>query len=226
MQYRDKELVKELSRLKVNLMKESLEFLGIDFGDTYNVIEYKNYLVGNPLQLGSSDTGGFSVMGNLSAGETGISPQMFDKLAKLESGHSFGQTLKGNELTGKDLGDAKGHKTYAYGLLYHPVLKKHMDSIKPVWTQKELESLFVYTVKQKADSIKRTYSGINQNQLDVLVSIAFNRGSIPSSISNVIKKNPNDPNLKNMLASWGSNQWGKYPGLRTRRAEEAAWYFA
>jgi hypothetical protein len=41
-------------------------------------------------------------------------------------------------LKGVDYKDANGHRTFGYGLLYHPN-GNYMDQIKAEWTQPELE---------------------------------------------------------------------------------------
>ena len=69
----------------------------------------------------------------------GISDGMINFICQWETGHKFGYTMTSKDLNGYDLHDAGGHKTYGYGLLYHPITQKFMDTIKKTWTQKELE---------------------------------------------------------------------------------------
>ena len=57
------EAIETLRKFSVNLYKSTLEFLGEDLGPTNNKIEYRNYLIDNPIQFGNP--GGFSfVNGN------------------------------------------------------------------------------------------------------------------------------------------------------------------
>lgn len=46
-------LIKEVNYMKVNLLKECYEFLGIDFEETKNDIVYHNYLAEQPLSFGN-----------------------------------------------------------------------------------------------------------------------------------------------------------------------------
>ena len=45
--------IKELSHTIINLYKLVIEDMGYDMGDTNNEIEYRNYLVDNPLDFNS-----------------------------------------------------------------------------------------------------------------------------------------------------------------------------
>ena len=59
----------------------------------------------------------------------GISAGMINFICQYETGKKFGYTMTAKDLNGYDLGDAKGHKTYGYGILYHPVSQKFMYNI-------------------------------------------------------------------------------------------------
>lgn len=52
-------VVSHLNFLKVNLLKESYEYLGFDFGETFNNINYKNRIIANPLEFNFGGGGGF-----------------------------------------------------------------------------------------------------------------------------------------------------------------------
>ena len=85
---------------------------------------------------------------------TGLSDGMINFICQYETGKKFGYTMSVKDLHGYNLHDAKGHLTYGYGLLYHPN-GKLMDQVKKVWTQKELEELFLQHAKYTADRIDK-----------------------------------------------------------------------
>ena len=61
--------IKQISHIKLNLLKECYEYLGIDFGETKNNIIYHNYLAENNLEFGGGNgINGADAM--ISAGET------------------------------------------------------------------------------------------------------------------------------------------------------------
>jgi GH24 family phage-related lysozyme (muramidase) len=234
--------VKELSHAIINLYKLAIEDMGYDMGDTNNEIEYRNYLVDDPIEFKrpfSADdmsTGdGFSVgLNGLvggDPGETGLSDGMLSFICFYESGHQFGYKMTDKDLNGYDLHDAGGHKTYGYGLLYHPVSKKFMDTIKKVWTQQELEILFKIHAKATSNKIdswaQRNNVKLNQNQKDAIASACYNFGPgfLNKGICKLIAKNPNNPAIKNVWAHLSDAQGKRYPGLIRRRQAEANWYF-
>jgi len=234
--------VKELSHTIINLYKLTIEDMGYDMGDTNNEIEYRNYLVDDPIEftrpfsIDDMSTGdGFSVgssgLSGGDPGETGLSAGMLSFICQYETGHQFGYTMTSKDLNGYDLGDAKGHKTYGYGILYHPVSQKFMDTIKSSWTQQELENLFKIHAKSTSNKIdawaQRNSVKLNQNQKDAIASGCYNFGPgfLNKSICKMIAKNPNDPAIKNTWAHLSDAQGKKYPGLIKRRQAEANWYF-
>ena len=234
--------VKELSHTIINLYKLAIEDMGYDMGDTNNEIEYRNYLVDDPIEFTSpfsadamSTGDGFSVgpsgLSGGDPGETGLSAGMLSFICQYETGHQFGYTMTAKDLNGYDLGDAKGHKTYGYGILYHPVSQKFMDTIKSSWTQQELENLFKIHAKSTSNKIdawaQRNSINLNQNQKDAIASGCYNFGPgfLNKSICKMIAKNPNDPAIKNTWAHLSDAQGKKYPGLIKRRQAEANWYF-
>ena len=161
----------------------------------------------------------------------GISDGMINFICQYETDHKFGYTMTSKDLNGYDLKDAKGHKTYGYGLLYHPVNQKFMDSIKQTWTQKELEELFLEHVKiisKKIDAwATKNKVKLNQNQKDAIASACYNfgYGFLNKQICKLIIANPNNPNIRNTWAHLSDVQGKKYPGLIKRRQAEARWYF-
>ena len=161
----------------------------------------------------------------------GISDGMINFICQWETGHKFGYTMTSKDLNGYDLKDAGGHRTYGYGLLYHPTTQKFMDTIKKVWTQKELEQLFLEHAKQaskKIDSWATTNKvKLNQNQKDAIASGCYNfgYGFLNKQICKMIIANPNNPAIRNTWSHLSDVQGKKYPGLIKRRQAEAKWYF-
>lgn len=223
-----------IPRLRVNLIKEIYESLGISLGSTRNEINYRNYMIDNPEAFGQQyglDTGdSISGISGGDPGETGLSNGMLTFICFYETGHRFGYAMTAKDLNGYDLGDAGGHKTYGYGLLYHPN-GKFMDSIKGTWTQQELENIFkvhAKDVSSKIDAWMRKKSvSLNQNQKDAIASGCYNFGVgfLNKSICNMIAQNPNNPAIKETWAHLSDQQGKKYPGLIKRRQAEAKWYF-
>ena len=230
--------IKELSHTIINLYKLVIEDMGYDMGDTNNEIEYRNYLIESPLDFNNRsvyDSGfdpNFAGLSSGDPGETGLSPGMLSFICQYETGHQFGYTMTAKDLNGYDLGDAGGHKTYGYGILYHPVSQKFMDTIKPSWTQQELENLFKVHAKSTSNKIdawaKRNNITLKQAQKDAIASGCYNFGAgfLNKSVCKMIAKNPNDPAIKNVWAHLSDAQGKKYPGLIKRRQAEANWYFS
>ena len=163
--------------------------------------------------------------------DTGLSDGILNKICQWETGHSFGYKMSSKDLNGYDLKDAKGHKTYGYGILYHPVSQKFMDTIKKTWTQNELEELFLIHAKQTSNKIDK-WASINkvkllQRQKDAIASGCYNfgMGFLVKQICKMIMSNPNNPAIRNTWEHLSDVQGKKYPGLITRRKEEARWYF-
>ena len=160
----------------------------------------------------------------------GISNGMINFICQWETGKKFGYTMTAKDLNGYDLHDAGGHKTYGYGLLCHPN-GKYMDTIKKVWTQKELEQLFLQHAKQASTKIdnwaKANKVTLNQNQKDAIASACYNFGFgfLQKQICKIIAANPNNPTIRNTWSHLSDVQGKKYPGLIKRRQAEARWYF-
>lgn len=166
-----------------------------------------------------------------SGNNVGISAGMINFICQYETGKKFGYTMTAKDLNGYDLHDAGGHKTYGYGLLYHPTTQKFMDTIKKVWTQKELEQLFLQHAKQASNKIdawaKVNKVTLNQNQKDAIASACYNFGFgfLQKQICKIIAANPNNPTIRNTWSHLSDVQGKKYPGLIKRRQAEARWYF-
>ena len=165
-----------------------------------------------------------------SVNNVGISAGMINFICQYETGKKFGYTMSVKDLHGYNLHDAKGHLTYGYGLLYHPN-GKLMDQVKKVWTQKELEELFLQHAKYTADRIDKwaitNKIKLTQNQKDAIASGCYNfgMGFLNKQICKLIIANPNNPAIKNTWSHLSDAQGRKYPGLIKRRQAEAKWYF-
>lgn len=166
---------------------------------------------------------------NMEIGDAGVSKFMIAKLCQWECGKTFGHPMTQKELNGVDVGDADGHKTYGYGSLMYDD-KHYMDQVKKVWTQPELEAQFLNDVNKRANKVKAWANShsiqLNQNQIDAIVSGCYNfgMGFLKKNICSMIARNPQDPQIPSTWAHLSDAQGRKYPGLITRRQEEARWY--
>ena len=167
-----------------------------------------------------------------------ISNEMLNQICLFENSKNFGYKMGPQDLQGKNNNDAGGHLTFGYGLLRHPDNGAYMDTIKRVWTQEELENLYQKTISKTTNKVINWASqnklNLNQNQVDALVSMAYNRGTkflsnpekpLDIQLNNLIRQNPNDPQIHNVWSSISNAYAKKYPGLITRRRKEADWYF-
>ncbi len=167
---------------------------------------------------------------NTNTNNIGISIGMINFICQYETGHKFGYKMTAKDLNGYDLHDAKGHRTFGYGLLYHPN-GKLMDTIKQSWTQTELEQLFLQHAKDTSNRIdswaKQNKVKLNQNQKDAIASGCYNfgYGFLNKQICKIIIINPNNPAIRNTWSHLSDVQGKKYPGLIKRRQAEARWYF-
>ena len=132
--------------------------------------------------------------------------------------------LKGYYVKGENI------KTYGYGLRVHPN-GKYMQDIKAVWTQPELEKLFKEKIeKEKAwvlNWANKNNVTLGQGQLDAMVSAVYNYGRtgfLKTGVPALIAQNPNNPAIPEKWAHLSDARAKKFPGLATRRAEEANWY--
>ena len=222
-------IIELIPKIRLDIIKEIYESIGFNLGKTNNEFNYKNYLINDPEMFGNS-FGFDSTLEGGDPGETGLSDGMLNFICKYETGHSFGYSMTAKDLNGYDLGDAKGHKTFGYGLLYHPN-GNYMDSIKGSWSQQELENLFKIHAKEVSDKIDnwKTKKGvnINQNQKDAIASACYNfgLGFLSKPICNMIAQNPNNPAIKESWSHLSDSQGKRFPGLIKRRQAEANWYF-
>jgi lysozyme len=97
-------------------------------------------------------------------------------------------------------------------------------------TKERAESLFLYTVNKFAEQVNGLItSNVNQNQFDMLVSLAYNIGIGNFRTSTLLKKvniNPNDASIRNEFNKWKFANGRVLSGLVSRRAKEAEIYFS
>lgn len=161
-----------------------------------------------------------------------VSRKMIDQICLFETAKKFGHTLSSSELHGVYVkGDAikTKHKTFGYGLLYHPNGKQFMDQVKSSFTQKEIESLYIETINSKGKKILSQISKpLTQDQFDALVCVSYNFGSVPKTLLSLINVNPNDAKIHETWIHLSDAQYKKYgnkvKGLLNRRKLEADWY--
>jgi len=242
--------IEALKYLQLDLVKESLEGLGIDLKYNSNKINYKNYLINDPITFIEPGAGDLTYelsdeelkdyTGDLGDGKVpsdiGVSEEMFKYIYKVESGYAWGTKLPDSLIRGKDI-EGQGKLTYGAGLLYHPNGNLMMN-IKRNWTQEELDNIFVNSIskaaKRVSDWAAKNNIQLTQNQLDALLSGCYNfgfgfltaQGKVYSNTINMIKENPNNPDIKSTWAHISDKQGAKFPGLVKRRIYEANHYFA
>lgn len=162
----------------------------------------------------------------------GLSDDMFQKIIKYETGKQFQYQMSSKDTNGYDLGDAKGHKTYGYGLLFNPTNGSYMDNVKNSYSQSELEDLYCKTATKIINKVynwaENKNLSLNQNQIDSIVCACYNFGTgfLNKSIcKNTIANNPNDfQTIVDQWAHLSDTQGKKFPGLIKRRKFEAEWY--
>ena len=154
------EMLKEIVRTELNEWKD---YRLVNPGTTtntpssnYHFTNFSKWDLGNAFTTFSLDKeNGGSVNGKMtiSASQAGVSPAMLQKICQLEKSKNFGYKMGEKDLAGINLGDANGHLTYGYGLLFHPN-GQYMDTINRRWSQDELESLYMQTVKKISDEVR------------------------------------------------------------------------
>jgi hypothetical protein len=202
----------------------------IEFKKLYNL--YRRLSRKVSAVAGSDEVNNLNIidMENVDLSQLGIDGWSLQFIARMEVGKPFPAKLSPRDLAGVDLGDAKGHKTYGWGSLFHPS-GQYMDSIKSVWSQEELEKCFIASVKQRADIVKNWEQKHNIHLTDaqrgMCVSCCYNFGPgwLNKGVAKMIAANPNDPAIYDVWCNTGSAQFAKYPGLRSRRMAEAGHYF-
>lgn len=129
-------------------------------------------------------------------------------------------------------GDGSGHKTYGYGLLYHPLKKNtYMDQYQTRYSRAELDDLFIIGVYRRYNIViewaRRNNIELNPNQLDALTSLVYNCGSkiLESELGTLIKNNPYNPRIISQWKNTSTNLFKKFPGLKKRRLAELGIYY-
>lgn len=107
----------------------------------------------------------------------------------------------------------------------------HTAGVRPHDTIDELEAerLLVNDLIPIEELVIRECDGINQNQLDALVSFVFNVGIsafLRSTLLRCVKANPANPNIRDEFARWNKAKGVLLAGLIRRRRAEANLYFA
>lgn len=160
---------------------------------------------------------------------TEVSKDAISQICKWETRKDFGYQMQPKDLQGYYV-KGENIKTYGYGLRVHPN-GKYMQDIKTVWTQPELEKLFKEKIeKEKAwvlNWANKNNVTLGQGQLDAMVSAVYNYGRtgfLKTGVPALIAQNPNNPAIPEKWAHLSDARAKKYPGLATRRAEEANWY--
>ena len=160
---------------------------------------------------------------------TEVSKDAISQICKWETKKDFGYQMQPKDLQGYYV-KGENIKTYGYGLRVHPN-GKYMQDIKAVWTQPELEKLFKEKIeKEKAwvlNWANKNNVTLGQGQLDAMVSAVYNYGRtgfLKTGVPALIAQNPNNPAIPEKWAHLSDARAKKYPGLATRRAEEANWY--
>ena len=160
---------------------------------------------------------------------TEVSKDAISQICKWETRKDFGYQMQPKDLKGYYV-KGENIKTYGYGLRVHPNGKYRQD-IKAVWTQPELEKLFKEKIeKEKAwvlNWANKNNVTLGQGQLDAMVSAVYNYGRtgfLKTGVPALIAQNPNNPAIPEKWAHLSAARAKKFPGLATRRAEEANWY--
>jgi len=160
---------------------------------------------------------------------TEVSKDAISQICKWETKKDFGYQMQPKDLQGYYV-KGENIKTYGYGLRVHPN-GKYMQDIKAVWTQPELEKLFKEKIeKEKAwvlNWANKNNVTLGQGQLDAMVSAVYNYGRtgfLKTGVPALIAQNPNNPAIPEKWAHLSDARAKKFPGLATRRAEEANWY--
>lgn len=182
-----------------------------------------------------NETGQMTQQGYQGPGATSVSERGINMISIFETSHPFGYKMGYDDLHGIPDGD---HKAYGYGLRNHPDGIHFMEE-RPVWTQEELERLYVETINKRVSQAivrwaKKHGLTLSQQQFDAIASIAYNVG--PGVLDNyelfttTIPSNPRDPNIVqtwNKTAITSKNKNGeRVPtrGLIERRKKEVTLY--
>ena len=160
---------------------------------------------------------------------TDVSEAAISQICKWETRKDFGYQMQPKDLQGYYL-KGENIKTYGYGLRVHPN-GQYMQNIKAVWTQPELEKLFKEKIEKEKEWVmnwaRKNNVTLGQGQLDAMVSAVYNYGRtgfMKTGMPAMIAQNPNNPEIPEKWAHLSDARAKRFPGLVTRRAEEANWY--
>jgi GH24 family phage-related lysozyme (muramidase) len=160
---------------------------------------------------------------------TTVSENAISQICKWETRKDFGYQMQPKDLNGYFV-RGENKKTYGYGLRTHPN-GQYMQDVKAVWTQPELEQLFKQKIGIETNWVlnwaNKNNVQLGQGQLDAMVSAVYNYGRtgfLKTGMPALIAQNPNNPAIPQRWAHLSDARAAKYPGLVTRRAEEANWY--
>ena len=126
--------------------------------------------------------------------------------------------------------DPVGKWTIGYGTITYPNGRsvRSGDRISQAQAEQYLES----EVDEKARSVEAAIGHgvwLTQSQFDALVSFTYNLGIgnfRKSTLLSKVKRNPNDPGIRNEFNRWVYAGGRVLPGLVRRRAAEADLYFS
>ena len=96
-------------------------------------------------------------------------------------------------------------------------------------TEEEAEDFLKKDLAAAEKAVNSLNVQLTQNQFDALVSFVFNLGSgnfLSSTLCKKVKKDPNDPTIRNEFGRWVNSKGKKLPGLVKRRQEESELYFS
>lgn len=206
----DNVLFLNLAQLKVNILKEIFEFLGEGLDETSNLVNYKNKARNYDIEM-ESDNDSYSDLPGGPAGDTGVSDALLEFLKKTEDYRPNPYHVPGETFW-----------TVGYGNRYNldgsPVTNR-------VYSPEELDAMFRKAVKESADAVKKAFPNLNQNQIDALTSLTYNRGSKwlhqNGKLKEMIQENPNNPEIADVFRKTAVS----YRGHVIRRNKEANWYF-
>ena len=99
-----------------------------------------------------------------------IPGEIVNFICKKEAGKSYGYQMAPKDLNGYNLGDAGGHRTFGYGLLFHPTLNRsNSRGPSPNW------SLYIYNISIWLP-VKYDHGLVRQGSTSLLIR------SVPSSV--------------------------------------------
>jgi lysozyme len=149
-----------------------------------------------------------------------------------QKGIDFIKSFEGCKLTAYK--DSAGIPTVGYGTIQYP--DGTPVKMGDVISSQRAKDLLAHEVALKTVGVQAAIKGLTltQNQVDALISFAYNCGIRALQLSTLLKKvkaNPNDPTIRAEFMKWNKARNPKtkklepVPGLTRRRAAEADLYF-